>query len=52
VPTERRPAVGIITSPYAGHADVRGRVAISEFDLDDVRAFKNGVLVRTYSRKR
>jgi hypothetical protein len=26
--------------------------AISEFDLDDVRAFKNGVLVRTYSRKR
>ncbi|WP_030681371.1 dihydrofolate reductase family protein [Streptomyces cellulosae] len=26
--------------------------AISEFELDEVRAFKNGVLVRTYSRKR
>ncbi len=26
--------------------------AISEFELDDVRAFKNGALVRTYSRKR
>ncbi|CAM5323122.1 Dihydrofolate reductase OS=Streptomyces alboniger OX=132473 GN=CP975_24885 PE=4 SV=1 [Streptomyces alboniger] len=26
--------------------------AISEFGLDDVRTFKNGVVVRTYSRKR
>jgi hypothetical protein len=26
--------------------------AVTEFELDDVRAFKNGVLVRTYNRKR
>ncbi|MFF0159334.1 dihydrofolate reductase family protein [Streptomyces sp. NPDC005263] len=26
--------------------------AISEFELDDVRTFKNGAMVRTYSRKR
>jgi dihydrofolate reductase len=26
--------------------------AVTEFELDEVRAFKNGVLVRTYSRKR
>ncbi|NGO14158.1 dihydrofolate reductase [Streptomyces sp. HC44] len=26
--------------------------ALTEFTLDDVRAFKNGVLVRTYTRKR
>lgn len=26
--------------------------SITEFGLDDVRTFKNGVFVRTYSRKR
>jgi dihydrofolate reductase len=26
--------------------------AVTEFELDEVRAFKNGALVRTYSRKR
>lgn len=26
--------------------------AVTEFGLDEVRAFKNGVFVRTYSRKR
>ncbi|MEU0068469.1 dihydrofolate reductase family protein [Streptomyces sp. NPDC006332] len=30
----------------------RSGFAISEFELDDVRTFKNGALVRTYSRKR